>query len=371
VRSILNGFECGANDYLTKPFHKLELVARLFSHVRLGRVNRAYNRFVPRQFLELLGKDLITNISIGDHAQLDMPVMFTDIRSFTSISEDLSPKQVFDFLNVLLRSLGPVIRRHDGFIDKYIGDAIMALFPNSPFGALNAAVDIIKCLNSIDFSHDTPYLSSTGQTRIRMGVGIHTGPLIIGTVGECERMDTTVIADTVNIASRIEGLTKAFGVDILVTQNLIDGLTEAQKTTVAFRCVGKLNVKGKRKPLVLYEVFEGDQEPIRQLKIDTHDQFQQALHNVMEGHYGAAREQFSQLSEDDPVVAYYIYFCGSLLSREGITDIVIEKDGLVAQFQAPIGGTKPKVELTGATDDSQVALNLLGVDPTLEAPIES
>jgi len=335
VKNILDGFECGANDYLTKPFHKLELVARLFSHVRLARINAAYNRFVPRQFLELLGKDVITNISIGDHAQLVMPVMFTDIRSFTSISEELTPKQVFDFLNILLEALGPVIRDHDGFIDKYIGDAIMALFPSTPFGAVSAAIDIIRCLNGIDFAKSAPYLKT--KEKIRVGVGVHTGPLIIGTVGECERMDTTVIADTVNIASRIEGLTKAFGVDILITENVLNDMTVAQRTTFCYRCVGKLLVKGKKIPIVLYEVFEADIEPLRTLKLSSAEQFDAALSKVMEGCYSEAKTLFEQMDATDSVVSYYLYFCDALSSKEGVTEVVLEKDGLVSQVgDAPI-----------------------------------
>ena len=336
LENILDGFECGANDYLTKPFQKLELVARLFSHIRLARVNYAYGRFIPRQFLQLLGKNIITDVSIGDNAQLNMPIMFTDIRSFTSISEQLSPKQVFDFLNNLLKSFGPIIRDHDGFIDKFIGDAIMALFPNSAFGALKSAIQIIKCLNSMNFSEFTNCLNASSQV-IRVGVGIHSGPVIMGTVGDSLRMDTTVISDTVNIASRIEGLTKAFGVDILVTENFMNDLSDDEKNSISYRCVGKLVVKGKKIPIVLYEIFDADCDDLKNLKLNSKIQFDNALQKVMSGCYCDAGKLFSNLDPIDPVVLYYNYFCTTMASKEGVTEVVLEKDGLVSQVgDAPV-----------------------------------
>lgn len=140
VSDLLEGFGSGANDYLTKPIYKNELLARIKTHIYLSKINIAYARFVPREFLRFLEKESIVDVKLGDQVQKEMTVLFSDIRSFTSLSESMSPKENFNFLNSYLKRVGPVIRNHNGFIDKYIGDAIMALFPDSAQDAMNADI---------------------------------------------------------------------------------------------------------------------------------------------------------------------------------------------------------------------------------------
>jgi len=100
---------------------------------------RAYERFVPKQFLNLLGKDEITSVQFGDQIEKNMIILFSDIRGFTSLSEELTPQQTFNFLNSYMSQMEPVIASHSGIIDKYVGDAIMALFPTNADDAVNCA----------------------------------------------------------------------------------------------------------------------------------------------------------------------------------------------------------------------------------------
>ncbi|HEY9666758.1 MAG TPA: response regulator, partial [Coleofasciculaceae cyanobacterium] len=141
---LVEGLGAGANDYLTKPVSKHELLARIKTHIELAQLNITYSRFVPREFLRFLGHDSILNVRLGDQVQKEMTILFSDIRNFTTLSEEMSPKENFDFINSYLSRVGPVIRQHRGFIDKYIGDAVMALFPEAAEDALQAAINMQK-----------------------------------------------------------------------------------------------------------------------------------------------------------------------------------------------------------------------------------
>lgn len=219
----------------------------------LERVNRAYYRFVPQAFLHLLGKRDITTVDLGDQIQRTMTVLFADVRGFTALSESMTPEENFTFINRLLRHLGPLIRDHHGFIDKYLGDGIMALFPEHPEDALLAACAMRKTLRRFNASR-----IAAGQSQIKIGIGIHTGTLMLGTVGEPERMDGTVIADAVNTASRIESLTKRYGVTILASAEAIETSGFAQKYPLHIRLIGRVRAKGKTSTVELYEVFDDE-----------------------------------------------------------------------------------------------------------------
>ena len=175
----------------------------LSTHERLEGIHAANSRFVPREFLDHLNRESVLDVRLGDHVESRMSVLFTDLRSFTSISETMTPEENFEFINGYLGKVAPIVRDHHGFIDKYIGDAIMALFDRCPDDALTASVEMLRALNAYNRS-----LAASESQQIRMGVGIHIGNLMLGTVGESNRMETTVISDVVNTASRLESLSK-------------------------------------------------------------------------------------------------------------------------------------------------------------------
>jgi class 3 adenylate cyclase len=169
----------------------------------LVQLKKAYERFVPREFLNLLDKQHMIDVQLGDQVEKEMTVMFSDIRGFTTISEDMEPQEIFDFINNYLGQMEPIILKHHGFIDKYIGDAIMALFPTTVDDAVRGSISMLQTLNQYN-----NLLQRAGYPAIKIGIGLNTGPLILGTVGGQNRMDGTVISDAVNISARIENLTK-------------------------------------------------------------------------------------------------------------------------------------------------------------------
>jgi class 3 adenylate cyclase len=213
----------------------------------LKKINESLERFIPREFLGFLRKENILEVELGDWTECDMTIFFLDIRNFTTLSENMSPRDNFRFLNSFLSIFGPIIRTHGGFVDKYPGDGIMALFPEAPDDALSAALEMRERL--IGYNEGR---ALGGYVPIRFGIGIHRGPLMLGTIGENDRMDSTVISDTVNSASRLEGLTKKFSTDVLVSGETLNGL--AMPTNFATRFIAEETVKGKAKTMQVFEL---------------------------------------------------------------------------------------------------------------------
>lgn len=305
VSDLVEGFGAGANDYLTKPISKNELLARIKTHIRLAKINAAYGRFVPHEFLRFLERESIVDVKLGDQVQKEMSVLFADIRSFTSLSEKMSPKENFNFLNACLSQISPVIRNHNGFIDKYIGDAIMALFPQTPDDAVQAAIDMQKQVMLYN-----SYLQKSGGQPIAIGIGLHTGTLMLGTVGESERMETTVIADAVNLASRLEGLTKTYGVDILISEQTQKRLNHQLKENCRF--LGRVKVKGKSQSVDIFEVYDSNSQQIIELKRQTRADFEQGVNLFVEAKFSQAEQIFQQVlqrNKQDKVAQLYIERC--------------------------------------------------------------
>jgi two-component system sensor histidine kinase ChiS len=315
VSNLVEGFAYGANDYLTKPFSKNELFARIKTHIQLAKLNLSYSRFVPREFLNFLGKDSILDVQLGDQVQREMTILFSDIRAFTTLSESLTPKENFNFLNSYLKRVSPIIRNNKGFVDKYIGDAMMALFPEDPEDALRAAIDMQNQV-SLYNSHR----QKSGYAPIAIGIGIHTGSIMLGIIGEEQRLEGTVIADAVNFASRLENLTKVYGASILISgQTLIsmDNLINYN-----YRFIDKVKVKGKMNLVPVFEVLDSNSPKIMELKIQTRSRFE---HGVVLYHTKQLEKAYQifqevlQVNPQDQAVRMYVKRCEQL-QQNGIPE---------------------------------------------------
>ena len=293
IADLVKGFSVGANDYLTKPFVKNELLARIKTHIRLAKINAAYGRFVPHDFLRFLGHESIIDVQLGDQVQKEMTVLFSDIRSFTTISEAMTPQENFNFINSYLSRVSPVIRAHQGFIDKYIGDAIMALFPESADDAVRAAVEMQK---QVVIYNQHRQLSN--YPPIAIGIGLHAGTLMLGTIGEQKRMESTVIADAVNLASRLEGLTKVYGSGILVTESILERLGDRQQYLCRF--VDRVIVKGKKSVVSVFEIYDAETAQSIQLKQETAAAFEKGLELYFEQNFSKSQKIFKKICETNP-----------------------------------------------------------------------
>ncbi|MGQ9842625.1 MAG: adenylate/guanylate cyclase domain-containing protein [Spirochaetota bacterium] len=283
-------------------FTQAVAIARIFSfsflqveHLsdNLAQLNTSLERFVPHEFLAFLQKNSIMDVKLGDQTLQEITILFADIRSFTTLSEKMTPEETFKFLNSYLNRIGPVIRSHNGFIDKYIGDAIMALFPQSPKDAVDASISMVKRI--IEYNEER---TSYGLEPIRIGVGIHTGSAILGIIGETMRIESTVISDTVNLSSRIESLNKHFHTSILISGDVYVKIKDVD--TYNFRFLSKVIVKGKSRPTTVYEVLSIYPPEALPLFMHTQQKFTEALTLYNKNHYLQALTLFQDIYSTNP-----------------------------------------------------------------------
>jgi class 3 adenylate cyclase len=281
--------------------------ARLYTNME--ELNKAYFRFVPREFLQFLEKESIVDVELGDQVQKEMSVLFADIRDFTSMSENMTPQENFKFINSYLSRMEPAIIENHGFIDKYIGDGIMALFGGGADDAVKAGIAMLQRLAEYNQCR-----TQKGYSPIRIGIGINTGSLMLGTVGGHSRMDSTVISDTVNLASRIEGLTKNYGVSLLISHQTFSQLQDAEQYAV--RTIGQVKIRGKSAAVTVYEVFDADAAEIREGKLVTKKEFEQALLLYNQGAFKEAAQRFEdclQINPEDTVTQIYLERCQGVI----------------------------------------------------------
>lgn len=236
----------------------------------LERQSKSFERFVPKQFLQLLGRVNVDEIRLGDQVLVNMAILFADVRGFTTLSENMTPAENFEFITMLLRRLGPVVRDSGGFIDKYIGDGIMALFPGGAQDAIQAGIAIQESIRVYNQERITNDLQP-----IAMGIGVHAGALMLGVVGEEERLEGTVISDAVNLASRIEGLTSVYGCPMLVSDAALQQCQEP--SSFDHRPIAQVKVKGKSERTLVHEILDADDLNQRRLKSLTKSDFLEAI----------------------------------------------------------------------------------------------
>lgn len=249
----------------------------------------AQSRFVPHQFLRSLNRADIVQVTLGDHVERDMSVLFSDLRGFTTLSERLGPRRTLEVLNRYLAAMEPSIRSTGGFVDKYIGDAILALFEQGPDASVQAAVGMCAALRELNEGLDEP---------LAMGIGINAGPLTLGTIGARDRVSCTVIGDCVNLAARLEGLTKTFGCSVLISEYARNRMTRPD--AVHLRVVAKVAVKGRVEPLEVLEVVDAEPEATRVARARTKDAYDLGVERFFAGEFLNAITIFETVTTLDP-----------------------------------------------------------------------
>ncbi len=249
----------------------------------------AQQRFVPIQFLKNLGHEDIAKVKLGDSVLMEMSVLFSDIRDFTPLVEKLSPQEVIELLNEYFSQIGIPITESGGFIDSYAGDEIMALFSVPPQQAVMAGIKMNNALSNFNKHSGTP---------LKVGIGMNTGPLVLGTMGGADRMQCSVLGDTVNLASRIEQLTKQYGANFLIGEDTYNGLD--MKESFSLRLVDRVAVKGKGKAVRLYEVLDTETDERRAKKEAGIKNLEAGMEAYYKKEFGVAFEIFDHCVREDP-----------------------------------------------------------------------
>ncbi|MDX1960891.1 MAG: adenylate/guanylate cyclase domain-containing protein [Leptospiraceae bacterium] len=271
----------------SSAFRKVEVL----SSELLG-TNASFSKFVPQEFLAFLGKKDIQNVQIGDQTLRELTILFSDIRSFTDLSEKMTPQENFNFVNSYLSRMNPVIQKNNGFIDKFIGDAIMAIF-TTPEDAILSALEMIDEISVYNIHRER-----LGYVPIRIGIGINSGKVMMGTVGDRDRMSTTVIGDSVNLAARLESLTKEYKTEILISDFTYKALKVGHKFEL--REIDTLKVKGKSIPVALYECYNFDSVEKRIKKRESHSYIMTGLSFKNAGEYELAITEFEKALKINP-----------------------------------------------------------------------
>ena len=276
-------------------------------------LNDSYERFLPKEFLKQLGTDDVRTVKKGDSITKEISVLFTDIRSFTNITEKMNSKESFSFINDILSYLAPVISANNGFIDKFFGDCIMALFPYSVDDSVKCGLELLTALEKYNID------CRATLEPVRIGIGIHYGDVMIGTIGDEDRIDATVISDTVNTASRVESLTKTLKSTFVVTESIIENVKD--NSIFNYRPLGKFLLQGKEKPMKLYQIIPTE--------LKKQEEFTKGIVLFEQREFEKAKEIFLKLN--DPTCEYFQNVCevyeNYSFPNNWNGEIKIDKDG--------------------------------------------
>lgn len=287
--------------------------------LEMKQISQSYYRFVPEQFLNYLGKNGILEVRLGDQIEEEMVVLVSNIRSFNSISKEMTPKGSFDYINSFYEVVGPIIRQHDGMINTYLSAGIMALFPKKPEHALKNAIEMRRTLRNLNEAQVDK--GNVAKTEMDIGIGIHKGRLMLGIVGEKERMEGNVISDDVNISILLEKHTETVGASILVSEVVYETIPSFER--FQHRCLGLVQFPEIKEPITLYDVFEGDPEPLRKNKGVTKEWFEKGVKYYQEGRFFDARTAFLEVikkNEMDQAAKLYFALSDEYFQRGASTE---------------------------------------------------
>ncbi|MBF0350320.1 MAG: response regulator [SAR324 cluster bacterium] len=279
-----------------------ELIA---SRLEQEKTTKMFQVFVPKQFLQRIYAEGVDFLTPGYCHQEVLTILFSDIRSYTRISEQMTPRKNFEFLNEYLTMMEPLITDHGGFIDKFIGDGIMALFDreNSVNRAIQSAIEMHRAIQ-----HHNAHRSKEFPP-IHFGVGINTGAVVVGALGTINRMDSTVVGDHVNISARLEQLTKQYKAGILIT-----GYSHAEinDDDYAIREIDTVKIRGKGVPVTIFEVFDHDPPEIYDKKQQTKAFLFEGIIRYKSQHFEDAIKLFEKceaIYPDDVITREYLQRC--------------------------------------------------------------
>ncbi|HYQ14913.1 MAG TPA: adenylate/guanylate cyclase domain-containing protein, partial [Polyangiaceae bacterium] len=295
--------------------------ARLYGNLQAAlekqvELTRAYSRFTPRAFLDFLKRESILDVRLGDHHHGNMTVMCLDIRDYTALSEVLSAGDNFRFLSGFFSRMTVYVARHAGVVSTFTGDGFLSFFPGHPSDALGASIEIQAAVRAYNVDR-----AAKGRSPIAVGLGLHTGPLMLGVIGDQDRLEASLISDTVNTAARMEGLTKEFRVGIVASESTVAALApEAQRQ---IRRVADVKVKGKSQPTRVYDCFGGDSAELAEHKRQSAADFALGLEAWQAADFARAVAAFERVLAHNPAdgtAQRYLARASEQVTRGGAAD---------------------------------------------------
>ncbi|MBL8020382.1 MAG: GAF domain-containing protein [Leptospirales bacterium] len=319
VAQVLNKKEESAiftrdDESLLQAFSSIAAISleNAFAYDTISRTMQTFEKFVPPRYLSSIAREGLESIRVGNVEQVDVSVLFSDIRNFTTLAEKMKPHDVLQFLNEYLKRMSIAISKHNGFVDKFIGDAIMAIFETGhPGAAVRAGIDMLRALTVYNRE-----LKKKNIPPIGIGIGIHFGSAVLGTVGSETRMDSTVLGDTVNLSARMEGLTKMYGCPLMVTESVATRVGNSFQ----LREVDTVRVKGKDKPIRIYEVYDQDAPALKKLKTKSKTALHSGIASYKKKDWAKALSYFEpahRAFRKDTVLTMYIARCKKYM-QEGV-----------------------------------------------------
>ena len=290
-------FQSGSLSDVVERGDELGQLARVFTQMvktvktretELKRLTDSFARFFPGEYLKFLRKDSVTEVQLGDYVSKTMAVMFSDIRSFTTLSESMTPQENFNFVNTYLKRVSPEIRNHYGIIVKFLGDGMMAVFPDGADDAV--ASGIAKQKRVHEYNEER---LAVGDLPLQVGIGIHVGHMMLGMVGEDNRIQGDAFSDNVNLTARLEGLTKFYGVSMLISGQTLEHLSNPDQYQIRF--LDKAIVKGRNEAIAVYEVLDAENAEICHLKLQTQPNFAQGVSYYRERAFTDAKACFERV----------------------------------------------------------------------------
>jgi class 3 adenylate cyclase len=263
------------------------------THQQLKLTYEAAARFVPTDLLRILGHRTIRDIRLGDQIAMPMSTLFCDIRGFSALAERIGPAKAFELINAYLRVMEPEIHGHHGLILQYFGDGIMVLFPGPADDAIRAGIAMHAALDRFNEKQ-----RATGEPPIAVGIGVNTGQVMVGTIGGTERLDSGVVGDAVNLASRIEGMTRMYGSALLLGETTVAEL--ADQARYSFREVDRVVAKGTTSALSIFEVLDVLPPAQREPRTRSLVAYAAALTSLKRGAFAEASQAFAAIATADP-----------------------------------------------------------------------
>ena len=250
------------------------------SDKKLNKKDNEYQKYISKEYLKFFGNEKIENLTVGDSVQVKLCTLFCDMRNSYFSSETLSLQDNFDVIKDFTALVSTSIQKNRGFIDKFIGDGVLAIF-ESEDNALNCAIEIAKQL-------DYKNLVSVGKEHIKFGISLNSGMCVVGIVGSSKQKQFSVVSDVVNLCSRIEGLNKLFGTRILMTKNFISNL----KNSYSLRYIGTIQFDDLTSKIPIFENLDGYIDEKKKYLLKLLQEFESGVRFYEKGDYEKAKQFF-------------------------------------------------------------------------------